>query len=36
MNFVYQNLIKSFNDFIHFEIVYDNEFLFNIYLNETF
>ena len=36
MNFVYQSLIKSFNDFIYFEIICDNEFLFNVRLNETF
>ena len=36
MNFIYQNLIKSFNDFIHFKIIYNNEFLFNARLNETF
>ena len=36
MNLIYQNLIKSFNDFIHFEIIYDNGFLFDIRLSETF
>ena len=36
MHFIYQNLIKSFNDFIYFEIIYNNEFLFNVYLNEIF
>ena len=36
MNFIYQNLIKSLDDFIHFEIIYNNEFLFDIRLNETF
>ena len=36
MNLVYQNLIKSLDDFIHFEIICDNEFLFNVRLNETF
>ena len=36
MNFIYQNSIKSFNDFIHFEIIYNNEFLFNARLNEIF
>ena len=36
MNFIYQSLIKSFNDFIHFEIIYNNELLFDIHLNEIF
>ena len=36
MNFVYQSLIKSFDDFIYFEIVYNNEFLLNARLNKTF
>ena len=36
MNFIYQDLIKSLDDFIHFEIIYDNKFLFNIRLNEIF
>ena len=36
MNFVYQSLIKSFNDFIYFEIICDNEFLLDAHLNETF
>ena len=36
MNLIYQNLIKSFDDFIHFEIIYNNEFLLNARLNETF
>ena len=36
MNLIYQNLIKSLDGFIHFEIIYNNEFLFNIHLNETF
>ena len=36
MYFIYQNLIKSFNDFIYFEIIYNNEFLFNIRLSEIF
>ena len=36
MNYIYQSLIKSFDDFIYFKIVCDNEFLFNIRLNETF
>ena len=36
MNFIYQYLIKTFDDFIYFEIIYDNEFLFNFRLNETF
>ena len=36
MHFIYQNLIKSFDDFIYFEIIYNNEFLFNVYLNEIF
>ena len=36
MNFVYQSLIKSLDDFIYFEIVYNSEFLFDARLNETF
>ena len=36
MNLIYQNLIKSFNNFIHFEIIYNNEFLFDTRLSETF
>ena len=36
MNFIYQNLIKSLDDFIHFKIICDNEFLFDVHLNETF
>ena len=36
MNLIYQSLIKSLNDFIHFEIIYSNEFLFDIRLNEIF
>ena len=36
MHLIYQSLIKSLNDFIHFEIICDNEFLFNAHLNETF
>ena len=36
MNFVYQSLIKSLNGFIYFEIVCDNEFLFDAHLNEAF
>ena len=36
MYFIYQSLIKSLDDFIHFEIIYDNEFLFNARLNEIF
>ena len=36
MNFIYQSLIKSLDDFIYFEIVYNNEFLFDIRLNEIF
>ena len=36
MNFIYQNLIKSLDDFIHFKIIYNNEFLFDVRLNETF
>ena len=36
MKFIYQYLIKAFNDFIHFEIIYNNEFLFDIRLSETF
>ena len=36
MNFIYQYLIKTFDDFIYFEIICDNEFLFNFRLNETF
>ena len=36
MNLIYQNLIKSLDDFIHFEIVYNNEFLFDIRLNKIF
>ena len=36
MTFVYQSLIKSFDDFIHFEIVYNNEFLFDVRLSEIF
>ena len=29
-------MIKSLDDFIHFKIIYNNEFLFNAQLNETF
>ena len=36
MNFIYQSLIKSFNDFIYFEIIYNKEFLLNVRLNEIF
>ena len=36
MHFIYQSLIKSLDDFIHFKIIYNNEFLFDIRLNETF
>ena len=36
MHFIYQNLIKSLDDFIYFEIIYNNEFLFDARLNETF
>ena len=36
MHFIYQNLIKSFDDFIYFKIICDNEFLFNVRLNEIF
>ena len=36
MSFIYQCLIKAFDDFIHFEIVCDNEFLFDVRLNEIF
>ena len=36
MNFIHQSLIKSLDDFIHFEIICDNEFLFDTRLNETF
>ena len=36
MNFIYQCLIKALDDFIHFKIIYDNEFLFDVRLNEAF
>ena len=36
MNFIYQNLIKSLDDFIYFEIVYNNKFLFDARLSEIF
>ena len=36
MNLIHQNLIKLFDDFIHFGIIYDNEFLFNAHLSEIF
>ena len=29
-------MIKSLDDFIYFEIIYNNEFLFNVRLNEIF
>ena len=36
MNFIYQCLIKALDGFIHFEIICDNEFLFDVRLNEAF
>ena len=36
MNFIYQCLIKTLNNFIYFEIIYNNKFLFDIRLSETF
>ena len=36
MNLVHQCLIKTFDDFIYFEIIYNNKFLFNIWLNKIF
>ena len=36
MHFIYQNLIKSLDDFIYFEIIYNNKFLFNAHLSEAF
>ena len=36
MNLIYQSLIKSLDDFIYFEIVYNSELLLNARLNETF
>ena len=29
MHFIHQNLIKTLNDFIYFEIIYNNKFLLN-------
>ena len=36
MNFIYQYLIKTFDDFIYFEIIYNNKFLLDARLNEIF
>ena len=36
MHFIYQSLIKTLEDFIHFKIIYNNKFLFNARLNKTF
>ena len=36
MNFIHQSLIKSLGDFIHFGVVYDNEFLLDARLSEAF
>ena len=36
MYFIHQNLIKSLDDFIYFEIICDNEFLFDVNLSEIF
>ena len=36
MYFIYQSLIKSLDDFIHFKIIYNNKLLFDVHLNKTF
>ena len=36
MHFIYSTLIKAFDDFIYFEIIYNNEFLLNVRLSEIF